>query len=113
MECYNDESPEACINCIKLRSNHIFQNALNRAMPSDDHFKYTPKGYRGGPESEVYLKYEGVRELVENLKVHHHLPGRRTSVLTSRNRRTLVEFGSGLSRAVPMGRTSTLASPSA
>ncbi|KAL1701957.1 hypothetical protein EV121DRAFT_211101 [Schizophyllum commune] len=73
VECYNDESPEACVNCVNLRSNHIFQNALNRAMPSDNNFKYTPKGYRGGPESEVYLKYEGVRDLVENRKDSHRV----------------------------------------
>ncbi|KIM68191.1 hypothetical protein SCLCIDRAFT_1009705 [Scleroderma citrinum Foug A] len=44
---------------------HTFQNVLNRKEPDEKNMKYVPKGYRCQELGSIYLKYHGVRQLIE------------------------------------------------
>ncbi|KIM49927.1 hypothetical protein M413DRAFT_60265 [Hebeloma cylindrosporum] len=57
--------PHPCSECDALYSIHKFQVAINRPMPDETNMKYVPKAYRCPELGEIYLKYKGVRELVE------------------------------------------------
>ncbi|KAH7924394.1 hypothetical protein BV22DRAFT_1195934 [Leucogyrophana mollusca] len=57
--------PSACAACLSLLKLHSFQNILNRKMPIDENMKFVPKAFRCPDLSSIYLKYEGVRKLVE------------------------------------------------
>jgi hypothetical protein len=62
--------PTPCNACRSLLTLHTFQVALNRPMPSEENMKKVPKVYRGELE-EIYLKYRGVRQLVEMVSIFH------------------------------------------
>jgi hypothetical protein len=57
--------PEPCSSCCKLLKLHTFQVALNRRMPDESNMKHVPKVHRDKDLGELYLKYRGVRELVD------------------------------------------------
>lgn len=54
-----------CESCSSLLSLHTFQNQLNKKMPKEENMKYVPKEYRNKVLGEIYLKYKGVRQLLE------------------------------------------------
>ncbi|KAF8803503.1 hypothetical protein BYT27DRAFT_7259964 [Phlegmacium glaucopus] len=54
-----------CSECDGLYKVHKFLVAINRPMPSEEDMKYVPKAYRNPELGTIYLKYKGVRELVE------------------------------------------------
>ncbi|KAH7929600.1 hypothetical protein BV22DRAFT_1029216 [Leucogyrophana mollusca] len=58
-----DGSP--CEQCQGLRKLHTFQNIIQRKMPEEQNMKYVPLGYRCADLGEIYLKYKGVRKLIE------------------------------------------------
>ncbi|KAH7910134.1 hypothetical protein BJ138DRAFT_1114345 [Hygrophoropsis aurantiaca] len=58
--------PLPCANCQALRKLHTFQNILNRKMPDEENMKFVPKGYRCHDLGTIYLKYKGVRKLIED-----------------------------------------------
>lgn len=43
-------------------------------MPAEDNFNYTPVRYRNGKLGAIYLKYKGVRELMEAARLSSLLP---------------------------------------
>ncbi|KAI0060330.1 hypothetical protein BV25DRAFT_977826 [Artomyces pyxidatus] len=57
--------PRPCHACQALHRLHGFQVVLNRKMPAEECMKYVPKGYRSKELGDIYLKYKGVRELIE------------------------------------------------
>ncbi|KAJ7716107.1 hypothetical protein DFH07DRAFT_682571, partial [Mycena maculata] len=59
--------PEPCSACKKLLSLHAFQVAIRRQIPDDKKMKFVPKAYRDPDLGQIYLKYHGVRELVEQV----------------------------------------------
>ncbi|KAI0054490.1 hypothetical protein BV25DRAFT_1922630 [Artomyces pyxidatus] len=63
--CSSTGEPQPCTECRNLLKLHTFQVILNRKMPSEKNMKYVPKRYRCPELGGIYLKYEGVRELVE------------------------------------------------
>ncbi|KAH7918146.1 hypothetical protein BV22DRAFT_1108436 [Leucogyrophana mollusca] len=42
-----------------------FKNILNRKMPDEQNMKFVPKGFRCADLGEIYLKYKGVCQLME------------------------------------------------
>ena len=60
-----------CKSCVELRKLHIFQTVLNRKIPDEKNMKYVPKGYRCPELGSIYLKYHGVRQLVEEVCSAH------------------------------------------
>ncbi|KAI0027281.1 hypothetical protein K488DRAFT_62043 [Vararia minispora EC-137] len=56
-----------CDQCSSLWHVHTFQNALNRGMPEEQNVKNTPIGYRNTALGQIYLRYKGLRELVEGV----------------------------------------------
>ena len=59
--------PAPCISCVELRKIHVFQNVLNRKIPDENNMKYVPKNYRCRELGSIYLKYNGVRQLIEEV----------------------------------------------
>ena len=57
--------PAPCDPCEALLRLHLFQVQLGRKMPTIDNFRYVPKEHRCTELGEIYLKYEGVKELLE------------------------------------------------
>ncbi|KAF7312426.1 hypothetical protein MIND_00256100 [Mycena indigotica] len=55
-----------CLPCNELRRLHTFQVAINRPMPQERDMKHVPKTYRSPELGALYLKYHGLRELMEN-----------------------------------------------
>lgn len=62
------EPCSACGNILHLRA---FQTRINVSMPAEEDMCFVPEGYRCPELGNIYLKYKGVRELVE--KVWHIL----------------------------------------
>ncbi|KAH9945584.1 hypothetical protein B0H21DRAFT_709290 [Amylocystis lapponica] len=60
-----DTTPVPCAQCMALKSLHTFQVALNRPMPSEENMKYVPKSWRCENLGEIYMKYRGVRKLID------------------------------------------------
>lgn len=58
-----------CEDCHALWRLHRFQVVLNRQMPDEGAWKFTPKVYRNGELGAIYLKYKGVRELIESVRL--------------------------------------------
>ncbi|KAF6742271.1 hypothetical protein DFP72DRAFT_1022703 [Ephemerocybe angulata] len=59
------KDPSPCHSCKSLLELHSFQVALRRPQPSEANMKYVPKAHRCTQLGEIYLKYHGVRELLE------------------------------------------------
>lgn len=57
----------ACEACRSLYAVHTFHVAIQRPMPEEKNFKFTPKAYRSPELGDIYLKYKGVRDLVEKV----------------------------------------------
>lgn len=57
-----------CEHCHALLFLHTFQNQLNTKMPKEENMKYVPKAYRQTELGDIYLKYKGVRQLVEAVR---------------------------------------------
>ncbi|GLB36846.1 putative ulp1 protease family, C-terminal catalytic domain [Lyophyllum shimeji] len=57
--------PQACSECCNLYNVHTFLVAISRPMPDEANMKFVPKSYRCAELGEIYLKYKGVRQLVE------------------------------------------------
>ncbi|KAA1468573.1 hypothetical protein DENSPDRAFT_814932 [Dentipellis sp. KUC8613] len=54
-----------CTQCLHLLHLHTFQNALNVPLPLDKNTKFTPKQYRSSALGDLYLRHQGLQELVE------------------------------------------------
>ncbi|KAF5332101.1 hypothetical protein D9611_008005 [Ephemerocybe angulata] len=63
--CGSDCDPPPCEACDALYKVHTFQVAIRRPLPKEVNMKFTPKAYRCSQLGEIYLKYTGVRELME------------------------------------------------
>ncbi|KAJ7759004.1 hypothetical protein DFH07DRAFT_689725, partial [Mycena maculata] len=59
--------PEPCSACQKLLSLHAFQVAIRCQIPDDKKMKFVPKAYRDPDLGQIYLKYHGVWDLVEQV----------------------------------------------
>ncbi|KAJ7745879.1 hypothetical protein DFH07DRAFT_924502 [Mycena maculata] len=59
------DDPEPCTECNTLYKLHAFQTRINRPMPEESAMKYVPVAYRDKELGTLYLRYHGVRELVE------------------------------------------------
>ncbi|KAF5370924.1 hypothetical protein D9615_009810 [Tricholomella constricta] len=57
--------PLPCPACKSLYKLPSFQAALRRPLPAEHNMKYVPKAYRNTALGEIYLKFHGVRELME------------------------------------------------
>ncbi|KAJ7723096.1 hypothetical protein DFH07DRAFT_759651, partial [Mycena maculata] len=70
-DCHRDvptldgNDPEPCSACHKLLSLRTFQAAIRRPMPEESKMKYVPFAHRDEDLAKIYLKYHGVRELIE------------------------------------------------
>ena len=67
METRGEKEPVPCTNCVALRTLHTFQVALNRPMPAEENMKFVPVGNRCPELGAIFLKYKGVRQLVEEV----------------------------------------------
>ncbi|KAJ6570704.1 hypothetical protein B0H10DRAFT_1964583 [Mycena sp. CBHHK59/15] len=65
VQAYDDEEPQPCTECEGLYKLHTFQVALNRPMPDENSLKYVPVMYRDKELGTLYLRYHGVRDLIE------------------------------------------------
>lgn len=61
--------PEPCFSCTRLRALSSFRTQLLRPMPDDANMKYVPKSWRDETLGNLYLKYHGLRNLVEQVCV--------------------------------------------
>jgi hypothetical protein len=59
--------PEPCSACRTLLSFHPFQVAIHRPIPDESNMKFVPVAHRDPELGNIYLKYHGVRELVEQV----------------------------------------------
>lgn len=59
--------PSPCSACNALRHLRVFQTRINLPMPTEENFKFVPKSSRCPQLGAIYLKYKGVRELVEKV----------------------------------------------
>jgi len=64
--------PRPCSECDDLYKVHMFLVAIHRPMPDEENMKYVPKSYRNPDLGTIYLKYKGVRELVEKVYNSNH-----------------------------------------
>lgn len=62
------DAPSPCDSCACLWKIHTFRVALNRRMPVEENMKFVPKAHRCPELGAIYLKYEGVRQLVEQVR---------------------------------------------
>jgi hypothetical protein len=58
-------SDGSCAECRKLYQLHVFQNTLNRPIPNEENWKFTPEGYQCLAIGKHYLGIKGARKLVE------------------------------------------------
>ncbi|KAH9935430.1 uncharacterized protein B0H18DRAFT_1082220 [Fomitopsis serialis] len=61
----DDKEPPPCLACLGLYGVHTYQVQLNRPLPDEDKMKFVPIIYRCQDLGELYLKYKGLRQLVE------------------------------------------------
>ncbi|KAJ7508549.1 hypothetical protein B0H11DRAFT_2304702 [Mycena galericulata] len=61
----DSHEPQPCSECRKLLKLHTFQVAIRRPMPDESKMKFVPVAHRDPELGKIYLKYHGVRELVE------------------------------------------------
>ncbi|KAJ7151882.1 hypothetical protein C8R43DRAFT_1067439 [Mycena crocata] len=59
------EEPEPCLQCRNILKLHTFQVAIHRPMPDEPKMKFVPKAHQDPELGKLYLKFYGVRELVE------------------------------------------------
>lgn len=59
--------PTPCEKCRALLHVGVFRTQLNRPMPDESDMKYTPILYRNKEEGDIYLKYKGLRQLIEEV----------------------------------------------
>ena len=64
--------PCPCSECDGLYKVHKFLVAINQPMPNEENMKYVPKAYRNPELGTIYLKYKGVRELIEKVCNSYH-----------------------------------------
>ncbi|KAJ3528013.1 hypothetical protein NMY22_g9566 [Coprinellus aureogranulatus] len=57
--------PPACEECKSLYDLKTFRAALRRKMPLEDNWKYVPKARRCPELGDIYLRYHGLRRLME------------------------------------------------
>ncbi|KIJ10565.1 hypothetical protein PAXINDRAFT_85879 [Paxillus involutus ATCC 200175] len=62
-----DGERATCQRCRQLYKLHLFQNVLNRKEPQEANMKFVLKGHRCQELGSIYLKYEGVRQLIEEV----------------------------------------------
>lgn len=62
-----DKSPTPCVECLALHKTHSFVVALSRRMPLEENMKFVPLAHRCSDLGELYLKYKGVRQLLERV----------------------------------------------
>ncbi|KAJ6594796.1 hypothetical protein B0H19DRAFT_1284500 [Mycena capillaripes] len=60
-----DREPEPCAECRALYKIHAFTVCIHRPMPKEKTMKYVPLGFRDPELGALFLKYQGLRELVE------------------------------------------------
>jgi hypothetical protein len=65
VQTYDGDEPQPCTECLALYKLHTFQVALNHPMPDEKSMKYVPVLYRDKELGTLYLRYHGVRELIE------------------------------------------------
>jgi len=54
-----------CEHCEALLNLHTFQVQLGRKMPADENLCHVPKAHRCEELGEIYLKYKGVKQLLD------------------------------------------------
>ncbi|KAJ2915314.1 hypothetical protein MD484_g5089, partial [Candolleomyces efflorescens] len=59
------EEPRPCERCESLYELHTFQNAIRRPIPSEENMRFVPKAYRLPQLGDIYLRFCGVRDLME------------------------------------------------
>ncbi|KAJ6554369.1 hypothetical protein B0H19DRAFT_1071772 [Mycena capillaripes] len=59
------DEPRACDECQGLYKLHSFKVAIHRPMPEEGTLKYVPVAYRDKELGTLYLRYHGVRDLIE------------------------------------------------
>lgn len=59
------EDPRPCAKCTGLHRIHVFQAALNRPVPDEQNMKFVPHTHRSSALGKLYLKYKGLRALVD------------------------------------------------
>lgn len=91
-----DGDPPPCEICQGLHKLHLFLVAIRRPLPTEKNMKFVPKAYRCSQLGEIYLKYAGVRELMEKVRLwlplfilttHCHLGGREIAMAKVCSRR--------------------------
>lgn len=63
---------QPCEHCSGLLSFHPFQNQLNKKLPKEENMKFVPKAYHSAELGKIYLKYTGVRQLIEAVSHDFH-----------------------------------------
>jgi hypothetical protein len=61
------DEPPPCLACDRLLSLHTFQVQIARPMPSEENMKFVPKVWRDEAMGGLYLKYHGLRVLLEEV----------------------------------------------
>lgn len=59
--------PNPCTACASVQRLRLFQTRIQVPMPADEHMQFVPKAYQCPELGTIYLKYKGVRELVETV----------------------------------------------
>ncbi|KAJ6585790.1 hypothetical protein B0H19DRAFT_926943 [Mycena capillaripes] len=59
------DDPKPCAECQSLYRLHTFKVAIHRSMPEEGAMKYVPVAYRDKELGTLYLRYHGVRDLIE------------------------------------------------
>lgn len=54
-----------CSACVSISKDPIFNNALSRKLPKDEHLKFTPRGYRAKSTADQYAKIVGIYDLIQ------------------------------------------------
>ncbi|EJD35365.1 hypothetical protein AURDEDRAFT_21815, partial [Auricularia subglabra TFB-10046 SS5] len=55
-----------CRNCLQIQNLKVFKNALRRPTPDEKNLKFAPKWTQSSEDARIYMKYAGVRDLVES-----------------------------------------------
>ncbi|KAJ7652490.1 hypothetical protein DFH06DRAFT_1331114 [Mycena polygramma] len=59
------DAPSPCDECQNLYKLHTFRVAIHRPMPEEGAMKFVPVAYRDKELGTLYLRYHGVRDLIE------------------------------------------------
>lgn len=88
------QDPPPCEECKYLYQVKTFTAALRRKVPLEENMKFVPKAHRCPELGDIYIKYHGLRRLMETVRIYSY-ESRCRKVLTFLQESPWLEFAKG------------------